>query len=125
MRAMYGEYLSSDMVQVAHHGGTGCEFELYDLIDAQCVWWTTVYTSFRSEIDPSKTGKNALITNAQVNDDCWDIIILSDGYNVMMTLRPDGADLDRLENIADDDAAMEYGQYIIRPEDIPSIRATL
>lgn len=31
MCAAYGNYLSSDIVQVAHHGNTGCEIALYDL----------------------------------------------------------------------------------------------
>ena len=40
MRRMYGAYLKSDMVQVAHHGlGGGASRELYEMIDAKFVLW--------------------------------------------------------------------------------------
>ena len=40
MRAAWGDYAKSDMVVTAHHGGTGCESELYQNIDAQIVLWS-------------------------------------------------------------------------------------
>ncbi|MBE6530975.1 MAG: hypothetical protein E7679_02630 [Ruminococcaceae bacterium] len=35
--AMYGSYLQSEMVQVAHHGNIGCEIALYDTISPQAL----------------------------------------------------------------------------------------
>ena len=39
MCAMYGEYLKSDMVSIAHHGNVGLEIEFYDMVQAETVWW--------------------------------------------------------------------------------------
>ncbi|MBO7341901.1 MAG: hypothetical protein J6U87_04380 [Clostridia bacterium] len=37
--AMYGDYLKSDMISLAHHGNAGCEIDLYDTVKATVVWW--------------------------------------------------------------------------------------
>ncbi|MBP3478891.1 MAG: MBL fold metallo-hydrolase [Oscillospiraceae bacterium] len=37
----YGEYLKSDMVQVAHHANIGATTELYDFIDPTIAFWPT------------------------------------------------------------------------------------
>lgn len=37
--AMYGTYLKSDMVQVAHHGYNGCLQQIYSEIRPALVWW--------------------------------------------------------------------------------------
>ena len=36
---MYGSYLQSDMVQLAHHGNLGCESELYATIRPKAILW--------------------------------------------------------------------------------------
>lgn len=43
MSAMFGGYLESDMVQLAHHGNTGCEKDLYTLINAKVLWFPVDY----------------------------------------------------------------------------------
>ena len=43
MSAMYGNYLESDMVQLAHHGNTGCEKDLYTLVNAKVLWFPVDY----------------------------------------------------------------------------------
>ncbi len=40
---MFGNYLESDMVQLAHHGNTGCEKDLYTLINAKVLWFPVDY----------------------------------------------------------------------------------
>ena len=40
---MFGDYLESDMVQLAHHGNTGCEKDLYTLINAKVLWFPVDY----------------------------------------------------------------------------------
>ena len=55
MRARYGDYLKSDMVQVAHHGGNGVEAALYEDIDAQVLWWTHSADSMKEYTSPSGT----------------------------------------------------------------------
>ena len=37
--AMYGAYLKSDMVQLAHHGNIGCEIALYKLAAPEVIWY--------------------------------------------------------------------------------------
>jgi hypothetical protein len=37
--AMYGKYLESDSVSLAHHGNIGCENDLYNTVKATTVWW--------------------------------------------------------------------------------------
>ena len=40
---MFGDYLESDMVQLAHHGNTGCEKDIYTLINAKVLWFPVDY----------------------------------------------------------------------------------
>lgn len=40
---MFGDYLESDMVQLAHHGNTGCEKDLYTLVNAKVLWFPVDY----------------------------------------------------------------------------------
>ncbi len=42
MRATWGDYLKSDIVLSAHHGGNGIEGECYELINAQIILWSNV-----------------------------------------------------------------------------------
>jgi hypothetical protein len=48
MCAMYGSYLQSDMVQVAHHGNIGCEIPFYDCVNPTVVWFPHTANAFRS-----------------------------------------------------------------------------
>ena len=45
--AMYGEYLKSDISQIAHHGNIGCEQELYALIAPTGVLFSNDKSSFK------------------------------------------------------------------------------
>ncbi|MBQ9778792.1 MAG: hypothetical protein IJW22_07710, partial [Clostridia bacterium] len=46
--ALYGSYLQSDMVQVAHHGNIGCEIPFYDCVNPTVVWFPHTAEAFRS-----------------------------------------------------------------------------
>jgi hypothetical protein len=46
MCAMYGSYLKSDMVQVAHHGNIGCEHDMYNTVNAEAVLFPNTVQSF-------------------------------------------------------------------------------
>jgi hypothetical protein len=48
--AMYGDYMESDMVQIAHHGNVGCETDFYDCVKASVVWFPHNVNSFRSYV---------------------------------------------------------------------------
>ncbi len=47
--AMYGTYLKSDMVQVAHHGYNGCLRSMYTNVAPTLVWWPTCGSQFISQ----------------------------------------------------------------------------
>lgn len=53
MRARYGDYLKSDMALVSHHGGNGVEAALYQLIDAQVLWFTREAAALKSSTSTS------------------------------------------------------------------------
>ncbi len=44
MRATYGNYLKSDMGQVAHHGYQGCDWEFYQLVAPTVMWWPAAFS---------------------------------------------------------------------------------
>jgi len=90
-RATYGPALKSDMVQVAHHGGNGCEWELYELVDPTVVWWPHALSQYKSMV--KKNGKayeqiDYNITFDLPNAQC---ILLSDMCNYNMTITANGA----------------------------------
>ena len=47
----YGNYLKSDIVQVAHHGNIGATSEIYDFIDPAVALWPTSQNLFNKLID--------------------------------------------------------------------------
>ncbi len=46
MCAMFGDYLKSDTVQLAHHGNVGCEKDLYSCVSAKVLWFPMDYWRF-------------------------------------------------------------------------------
>jgi hypothetical protein len=93
MRAMYGDYLRSDMVQVAHHGLNGCELELYRLVAPECVWWPAGRTEWKEKYhNPASTGYYQV--SYQINYGIASIkyIILSDDFNYTVSITATGAD---------------------------------
>lgn len=93
LRAMYGSYLKSDMVQLAHHGYQGCELALYRLVAPTCVWWPSSLEFFHVATDASSSywpfGINAAVANGLPS---VKYIIIQDGYNTTVTITKDGAD---------------------------------
>ena len=66
LRAMYGTYLKSDMVQVSHHGALGCEYSLYNLTQATILWWPTHYNNYNTIIKPHATKVDYRNDNAKL-----------------------------------------------------------
>lgn len=97
MRAMWGEYLASDMVQVAHHGYSGCEIKLYQLVSPTCVWWPTGRREWSSAYhNEATTGYKKV--SYQINYELPTVkyVILSDDCNYTVSITAAGADY-RLE----------------------------
>ncbi len=82
MRAMYGSYLATDMVQVSHHGATGVEWEFYQLTQAKVLWWPTPLTDF---VDIVVSG-NAVSKNLIKNLASVKYIVLGDGHNSTLVM---------------------------------------
>ena len=94
MRATYGSYLKSDQVQIAHHGGEGCELELYQLVKPTCVWYPHKRESYETVMQEGKTSsKNSsrYISYHTVTMGTVSYIIISDFYNVTLTVTRNGA----------------------------------
>lgn len=94
LSAMYGGYLQSDMVSVAHHGGPGWTAEVYDLVSPTTVCWSM--------------GKNAAYGGYSTSSNWYSIadqhvvyeltsvkyVFVADDYHTTIVLREQGADYD-------------------------------
>ena len=112
LRAMYGDYLKTDMIQVAHHGGNGSEWELYKLADPTIIWWPhsrSVYEYMTSNIGTNVNKKIDYKIITELKKAKW--LILSDGYNTTMTITKDGPDTSFTN--AGEKTATSTGRYII------------
>ncbi len=56
--AMYGDYLKSDISQIAHHGNIGCEKELYRAISPAAMLFSNDLSSFKTYVWGSTTSTN-------------------------------------------------------------------
>ena len=56
--AMYGSYLESDSVSLAHHGNIGCENDLYNTVKASTLWWTHNVRGSRGYRQPENRQKS-------------------------------------------------------------------
>ena len=114
LRSAYGNYLQSDMCQVAHHGYNGCEKDLYWLVQPTCLWWPANYDEVTGW-QTSETGDNASIREVDrylyYELASVEYIIVCDLQNVTVTITKDGPQyaLDQLYNADTTDHTI--GQY--------------
>ncbi len=92
MRATYGEALQSDMVQVAHHGYSGCEWALYQLVAPTCVWWPTDQNTYKKYHNAKATGSGLVDYNINYKLQSVQYMIVSDVCNYTVTIAENGAD---------------------------------
>jgi len=95
LRAMYGAYLDSDMVQLAHHGYNGCEYELYQLVSPELVWWPCGRGEYHNTqtVDPNSSVTQYVIDYRVAHElESVRYIILGDDYNTTLTITPNGPD---------------------------------
>lgn len=95
LRAMYGSYLESDMVQVAHHGGSGCERELYELTKARIVLWPCSAANMKDRAGSStaKIGTYKYVDYHLYNMATVEYHIACDAFNTTITFTKDGPDM--------------------------------
>ncbi len=65
--AMYGEYLRSDIVQLAHHGNIGCEKAVYETIAPTVVFFPNDYDSYASYTQGNSSKWNYQVDRYVVN----------------------------------------------------------
>ncbi|MBR7112533.1 MAG: hypothetical protein IKC75_06405 [Clostridia bacterium] len=88
MCAMYGSHLDSDMVQVAHHIGSGSEFPIYALAKPTWAWYPCSLSSYLSLLRSSST------VGYQVSHNISSLqyVIVADVCNYTVVIGPGGAD---------------------------------
>ncbi len=97
MRATWGSYLESDMVQVSHHGAMGCEWKFYELAGGaggpEILWWPTYRSNYNNCIktnnDDYRKHVNAKLAKVGFAD--W--IILGSAANTTVTVTKNGPDM--------------------------------
>jgi len=129
--AMYGDYLKSDMVNIAHHGNAGCEIEFYDKVSPTAVWWPHNATAAQRYITPANKNEGYMYEVDQhiYNDiasvkyvftsgakKASGITSLDDGPFTTLVLTKDGPDYDNIYdvmrgNYGETDAKIEYYAY--------------
>ncbi len=93
MCATYGDYLQSDMVQVAHHGAVGCESDFYDTVAPTVLWWPVAYVSFQNQAKLENKGESgSLGVDYKLIYETPSVkyIYVSDTYNTTLTLGANG-----------------------------------
>ncbi len=94
MRATYGAYLDSDMVQVAHHDYQGSEYELYELISPECVWWPVIRKRYNKTCHTKESNHYYRVVNYKINYELASVkhIFLLDQYNYTLSITEGGPD---------------------------------
>jgi len=97
--SMYGDYLRSDMVQLAHHGNIGCEIPIYDAIQASVVLWPECSEHVSMYMNPDNSHKGFFYEVDQyvVAMPCVKYIIgANEEYDTTFNFTVDGPDYDNL-----------------------------
>lgn len=91
MRAMWGEYLKSDAVQVAHHGGDSTEPGFYTLIQPEVVLWPCATRHMTIRVDNNSKPDSWQYQIYQLyRMDSVKYHIVADLYNTTITINEDG-----------------------------------
>ncbi|MBP3395955.1 MAG: hypothetical protein J6L87_02160 [Clostridia bacterium] len=95
LRAMFGDYMQSDMVQIAHHGGAGCERELYELTKASILLWPCSAKQMMERANDSGASRGtwAYVSYHTYHMDSVQYNIASDIYNTTVTVTKDGPNM--------------------------------
>lgn len=100
IRAMWGDYLKSDMVLSSHHGGNGVEAFTYYRIDAQIILWSHCANSVQTHMSEVNTSAYEVQNTLWMQNTRWLYIFTGQPldetpankyqYNPTMTLTKDG-----------------------------------
>ena len=91
--AMYGAYLQSDIVQVAHHGNIGCEQPVYDAISPRVVLFPNAYKTYYIYTETQNGQWNYLVDRYVVKKlESVEYIYVAEKVCLTLTLGKDGPD---------------------------------
>ena len=107
--AMYGDYLQSDIVQLAHHGNIGCEKAVYVEIAAKIVLFPNAYTTFSKYVAGSSSTWNYEVDHYVVKEqESVKYVFVAEKKCLTFLLLPTGPDCEGIFDIANDKAAIEF-----------------
>ncbi len=110
MSGMYGTYLKSDMVQVAHHGNIGCEKPFYGFIEPTVVWFPNTYTAYRSYTGGWRSDWQSQVDYYLVKEiGSVKYVYVSDSRNVALKLTASGPDYANIFNPGNENNKLSYG----------------
>ncbi len=91
MSGMYGTYLKSDMVQVAHHGNDGCEQPFYGFIKPTVVWFPNTVAAYKSYTGGWRTDWQSKVDYYLVHElGTVRYVYVSDTNNITLSLTETG-----------------------------------
>ena len=107
--AMYGSYLRSDIVQLAHHGNIGCEKEVYEAISATTVLFPHNYSSFSNYTAGTSSTWNFKVDYFVVKEqESVRYVFVAEKLCLTFALRPQGADFENIYDIANQKAPIAF-----------------
>ena len=74
--ARYGDYLKSDVIQVAHHGWNGLKWEVYELVQPKLAFWP----NSSKALGDAFTGYNQKLLHREVNRKLLEIVGIENIY---------------------------------------------
>ena len=92
MCAMYGDYIKSDLVQVAHHGGPGCENDLYNTVNAAVVMFPNTLERYQTYTNAAnrKPGNRYDVNRTLIfENENTEYVFISHGYNTTLVMGED------------------------------------
>ncbi len=116
--AMYGTYLQSDIVQLAHHGNIGCEKPVYEAIAAKVVLFPNAYGAFSTYTAGKSSTWNFKVDYFVVKEqESVQYVFVAEKLCLTFTLKPNGADFENVYDIADGKAPILFdGKTAIKKE---------
>ena len=115
MCATFGNYLQSDMVQVAHHGAVGCESDFYDTVAPTVLWWPVAYSAFESQANTAnkgKTGTAGVDYKLIYETPSVKYIYVSDTFNTTLTLGVNGPEYTEIYDALTGESITYNGEQI-------------
>ena len=107
--AMYGSYLQSDIVQLAHHGNIGCEKAVYEAISATTVLFPHAYDTFSKYTAGKSDAWNYKVDYFVVwEQESVEYVFVAEKLCLTFQLKPQGADFKNIYDIANSKAPIGF-----------------